>query len=184
MAPRHIPPILNSYRIDNNSLYHAVFYNSTARTVLRLYQFGFPIRLKGPWHQGAAFWLFFFLVTHERHTEKLRDIGRGRLPAVSPMWDSIPGPQDHSLSQMQTLNCWATQVPSDFFYTFTIIVLLFCRLGGWGEKIKGLGKAAQKVHQNQMVCSFPVYRSWRGKGSIHRPRGIKGSTKELSNQNE
>ena len=37
-----------------------------------------------------------FLFIYKRHTERGRDIGRGkrRLPAKSPMWDSIPGPQD------------------------------------------------------------------------------------------
>ena len=29
----------------------------------------------------------------------------------SPMWDSIPGPWDHDLSQRQMLNYRATQVP-------------------------------------------------------------------------
>ena len=41
-----------------------------------------------------------------RDTDRGRDIGRGRsrLPAGSVMGDSIPGPQDHDLSQRQTLN--------------------------------------------------------------------------------
>ena len=41
-----------------------------------------------------------------------RDAGRGRsqLHAGSLMSDLIPGPQDQTLSQMQKLNCWATQV--------------------------------------------------------------------------
>ena len=39
----------------------------------------------------------------EREGERGRDIGRGKssLLAGSPMWESIPGPQDHSLSQRQ-----------------------------------------------------------------------------------
>ena len=52
--------------------------------------------------------------------ERGRDMGRGksRLPAGSPMRDSIPGPRDHDLSQRQMLNHWATQVPSGTcFYT-------------------------------------------------------------------
>ena len=38
--------------------------------------------------------------------ERGRDIGRGRskLHAGNPMWDSIPGHQDHNLGQRQTLN--------------------------------------------------------------------------------
>ena len=41
-----------------------------------------------------------------RDTEKDGDIGRGRdrLPVGSPMWDSIPGPWDHNLSQRQMLH--------------------------------------------------------------------------------
>ena len=48
-----------------------------------------------------------------RDTQRGRDIGRGssRLHAGSPMWDSILGLQDHSLSQRHRLNCWATQPP-------------------------------------------------------------------------
>ena len=35
-----------------------------------------------------------------------RDRGRGRnrLPTESPMWGSIPGPQDHDMSEGQILN--------------------------------------------------------------------------------
>ena len=41
-----------------------------------------------------------------RDTQRGRDTGRGRsrLPAGSPMWDLIPGLQDHTLSQRQMLN--------------------------------------------------------------------------------
>ena len=51
---------------------------------------------------------FFFkvLFIHERHTERGRDISRGRsrFPVGSPMWDSIPGSWDHDLSQRQMFN--------------------------------------------------------------------------------
>ena len=35
-----------------------------------------------------------FIYSFMRHTERDRDIGRGRsrLPVGSPMWDSVPGP--------------------------------------------------------------------------------------------
>ena len=41
----------------------------------------------------------------ETERERGRDTGRGRsgIPAGSPMWDSIPGLQDHDLSQRQML---------------------------------------------------------------------------------
>ena len=52
------------------------------------------------------FYFFKILFIHERHTERGRDIGRGRSRplAGSLMWNSILGPQDHTLSQRQTLN--------------------------------------------------------------------------------
>ena len=60
-----------------------------------------------------TFHFLFFLIFHlfMRDTERGRDIGRGRsrLHAGNLMQDSIPGPQDHDLSQRQTLNHWATQ---------------------------------------------------------------------------
>ena len=42
----------------------------------------------------------------DREKVRDRDIGRGksRLHAGSPMWDLIPGLQDHDLSQRQMLN--------------------------------------------------------------------------------
>ena len=59
--------------------------------------------------QEVAFFfsLRFYLFIHERHRERSRDPGRGRsrLPTGSPMWDSIPGPQNHDLSPRQMLNC-------------------------------------------------------------------------------
>ena len=46
-----------------------------------------------------------------RQRERGRDTGRGRsrLHAGTPMWDSIPGLQDHALSRRQTLNHRTTQ---------------------------------------------------------------------------
>ena len=51
-------------------------------------------------------------------TERCRDTGRweNRLPAGSPMRDLIPEPQDHNLSQRQTLNHWATRVSLDLVF--------------------------------------------------------------------
>ena len=56
-----------------------------------------------------------FIYLFIRQRERGRDIGRGRsrLPVGSPMWDSIPGLRDHTLSQRQILNHWATRVPPD-----------------------------------------------------------------------
>ena len=46
------------------------------------------------------------MIDIERERERGRDTGggRGRLHAGSPMWDSIPGLQDHALGQRQVLN--------------------------------------------------------------------------------
>ena len=57
---------------------------------------------------------FIYLFMRDTHTERERDRntgrGRSRLPAGSPMWDSIPGPWGHALGRRQMFNCWATQV--------------------------------------------------------------------------
>ena len=52
------------------------------------------------------FFLRFLIYLFMRDTDRGRDVGRGRsrLPMGSLMWDSILGPQDHDLSQRQTLN--------------------------------------------------------------------------------
>ena len=49
--------------------------------------------------KGFIFFLRFYLFIHNRQRERGRDTGRGRsrLHAGSPMWDSIPGLQDHTL---------------------------------------------------------------------------------------
>ena len=72
-----------------------------------------------------SFWLheciqFFFkdlIYLFMRDTEKGRDTGRGRsrLPAGTPKWDWIPGPQDQALSQ----RCSTTEplrCPQIFFF--------------------------------------------------------------------
>ena len=54
---------------------------------------------------SGLFFCFFFktLFIHETGRERGRDLGRGRsrLPVGSPIWDLIPGPRYHSLSQGQ-----------------------------------------------------------------------------------
>ena len=71
------------------------------------------------------FWKRLYLFIHERHKERGRDIGRerSRLPPGSLMRDSIPGPQNHNLSQRQMLNHWATQTSHKHFL---LKVFLFC----------------------------------------------------------
>ena len=60
-----------------------------------------------------------------RDAERSRGIGRGRrLPAGSLMWDLIPGPRDHDLSQR--LNLRVTQVPrlsQNYKYLYIMSVL-------------------------------------------------------------
>ena len=52
-------------------------------------------------HLVSKFFLRFYLFIHERRRERDRDRGKGRsrLHAGSPMWDSIPGLQNHALGQ-------------------------------------------------------------------------------------
>ena len=82
---------------------------------------------------AMEFWYFFlflknilfiysFMRNREREAETAR--GRSRLPAGNPMWDLIPGPCDHNLSQKQTINHWATQVSQDNFSMYLLYYLL------------------------------------------------------------
>ena len=50
--------------------------------------------------------IYLFMRDTERQRHRQR---RSRLHAGSLMWYSIPGPQDHALSQRQVPNHWATQ---------------------------------------------------------------------------
>ena len=52
--------------------------------------------------------LFIYSCVRERERQSTGR-GRSRLHAGSPMWDSIPGLQDHALGRRQALNHWATQ---------------------------------------------------------------------------
>ena len=49
---------------------------------------------------------FIYLFMRDTERERSRDTGRGRsrLHVGSPMWDSIPGPQDHTLGLREMLN--------------------------------------------------------------------------------
>ena len=60
------------------------------------------------------------LFMHETHTHRGRDTGRGRsrLLAGSLMRASNPGPRDHALSQRQTFNQGATQMPQILSFSF------------------------------------------------------------------
>ena len=52
---------------------------------------------------------------------------RSRLHAGSPMWDSIPGLQDHVLGQREGLNPWATQASQIIcLKLFLILILGYC----------------------------------------------------------
>ena len=74
--------------------------------------------------------LRFYLFIHERpERDTARDRGGGRssLHAGTPMWGSIPGLQDHTLSWRQVLNHWATQGCPIFFYSDkTHLLSLLC----------------------------------------------------------
>ena len=55
----------------------------------------------------SFFFSFFLNFVYLFMGDRGRDTGKGRsrLHAGSPMWDSILGPQDHTLGQRQELNC-------------------------------------------------------------------------------
>ena len=77
--------------------------------------------LQKEWETNISMWILFsghlqipsdcFAICCFIPEVRGRDIGRGRsrLLAESSMWDTIPGPQNHALSQSQMFNCWATQ---------------------------------------------------------------------------
>ena len=71
------------------------------------------------------------LFIYSWEAERGGDTGRGRsrLPAGSLMWDFIRGPWDHyALSQRQTLNHWATQVPQPSLICMRLIFLSLWQL--------------------------------------------------------
>ena len=78
------------------------------------------------------FFLRFDLFIHETQRERGRDTGRGRsrLNAGSPMWDLIPGAQDHTLSRRQTLKHWATQA-SPYLEFILMFGCMRLNLGRW-----------------------------------------------------
>ena len=96
-----------------------------------------------------TFFLRFYLLINETHTERGRDIGRGRsrLPAGSLMWDSIPGPWDHDPSQRQTLNHWATWVPQDF---------VFCHFILCQEHWLTTGISKNMIFYHCVICNIPL----------------------------
>ena len=70
-----------------------------------------PVSWDNKTKRSNNFWEEDFIYSFMRDTERGGDRGRGRsrLPAGNVMWNLIPGPQDHALSQRQLLNHWATQ---------------------------------------------------------------------------
>ena len=71
---------------------------------------------------------FIYLFDRDRDSQRERGHKQGKwerkkqVPrkAWSPMWGSIPEPRNHALSQRQTLNDWATQVPLRGLYWFRL----------------------------------------------------------------
>ena len=74
----------------------------------------------------------FYLFIHDRHTERGRDIGRGRSrpPVGSPMRDSMPGPWNDDMSRRQMLNHWARQMPQDI-YLLILFQCIWCYDKSW-----------------------------------------------------
>ena len=87
----------------------------------------------------------YFVYLFMRDTKRGRDTGRGRrskLHARSPMWDLIPGPRDHTLSQRQTLNSTAEPPGVPYYSFFTADKMKADRLEPW-KKLSSLAKITQ-----------------------------------------
>ena len=79
--------------------------------------------------------------------ERGRDLGRerSRLHAGGPMWNSIPGLQDHALGWRQTLNHWATPgIPRKYFSKQGYI----CNLGNcrWNSNPQKCSMTTKYMH--------------------------------------
>ena len=62
----------------------------------------------------VPFFKILFIYSWETQRERQRHKQREKqAPCGEPVWDSIPGPQGHALSQRQMLNHWATQVSQE-----------------------------------------------------------------------
>ena len=77
------------------------------------------------WYYFILFYKILSIYSWEAQRERQRHRGRSRLPVGSPMWDLIPGPWDHDLSQRQTLNHGATHVAQWCPVMFLIQMTLF-----------------------------------------------------------
>ena len=76
----------------------------------------FPSFLIRTFNTLFYFLKILFIYSWETQRKRQRhNRGRSRLPVESLIHNSIPGPQDHELSQRQMLNHWATQVPLSSF---------------------------------------------------------------------
>ena len=89
---------------------------------------------RGKWRLFFKNIIYLFIRDRERERqrdraerERGRDTGRRRSSSWrSPLWDLIPRLRDHTLSQRQTLNCWATQASQGegFSKEMTLFLLL------------------------------------------------------------
>ena len=100
-------------------------------------------------NSGQPFFILkiLFIYSWETERERGRDIGRGRsrLHAGSPMLDSVPRPQDHTLSQSQMLNPWATQAPT----LLLIKTVTFPRFKSWDHVLQLL---MRRLSKNLLLC--------------------------------
>lgn len=103
-----------------------------------------------------------FIHSWETHTERGRDIvrGRSRLPAGSPTWDLIPGSWDHALSRRQMLNYWATQ--ASHIYTYVYKKWMTAIIQGVGKEELGLFcyKILLLPMKQYSVCYLKVDLNW------------------------
>ena len=145
------------------------------------------------------FVLRFCLFIHERHTERGREIGRGRsrLHAGSPMWDSIPGPWDQALSRRQTLNRWATQASlaqvsksTSGYITKESISLwnvnVIAKSKWWSSENKQIGQSVYKHRVSNSNCQYGACRTQCKSallGKSREPKSLKDTTQDEGIEN-
>ena len=88
----------------------------------------------------------------DRERQRDRDIrrGRSRFHAGSPMWNSIPGLQDHNLSQRQTPNHRATQASQYHYFLNEAKIINFTTKNKTKTKTKKKTEGSRGLESGQI----------------------------------
>ena len=120
---------------------------------------------------------FIYLSVRDRKRGRDTGSGKSRLPPGTPTWDWIPGPQDHALSQRQTLNHWATRASPKFIFLFYFIFLKDFIYLFMGDR----ERQRHRQREKQLPCREPDTRLHPGTPGS-RPGWAEGGAKPLSHQ--